>query len=353
MDDFAPRVLDWFRHHGRHDLPWQGGDDGDRPYRVWVSEIMLQQTGVSTVIGYFERFVARFPDVDTLARADLDEVLALWSGLGYYARARNLHRTAGILRAEHGSHLPADLESLTALPGVGRSTAGAILSTSLDVRAAVLDGNVKRVLARHAGVEGWPGRPVVARRLWELAEVRTPAEDYADYTQAMMDLGATVCTARSPECGQCPVATDCVARIEDRIGELPGRKPAAGTRRCRTALFPLVVSQTPEGPAVLLERRPDKGIWGGLYCPPELDEGTDPAVWAEGLGLQVIEHHDLPVVEHSFTHYDLRMLPVVLRVTGANTDSPGWYTLDEATDLGLPAPVRTLVERLGHGGWPG
>ncbi|MEM1440588.1 MAG: A/G-specific adenine glycosylase, partial [Pseudomonadota bacterium] len=222
MTDFAARVLDWFEHHGRKDLPWQ--HDRSR-YRVWVSEVMLQQTQVATVIGYFERFMARFPDVVTLADAPTDDVLALWSGLGYYARARNLHAAAQQVRDRHGGAFPGDFDAVVALPGVGRSTAGAILSLADDARHAILDGNVKRVLARHETIEGWPGRTAVLKALWQAAEQFTPDTRVADYTQAMMDLGATLCTRRAPGCEACPVRTTCRARAEGRIDELPGRKP--------------------------------------------------------------------------------------------------------------------------------
>ena len=219
---FHRRLLHWFRHHGRHDLPWQSPRDA---YRVWVSEIMLQQTQVATVIPYFERFMARFPDLASLASADLDQVLHLWTGLGYYARARNLHRAAGVIVAEHGGRFPTDFEAVLALPGIGRSTAGAILAQACDQRHAILDGNVRRVLARHRAIEGWPGQKAVENTLWALAEELTPAEDVADYTQAIMDLGATVCTRSQPRCAACPLAEDCQARAAGRQADFPGRRP--------------------------------------------------------------------------------------------------------------------------------
>src|SRR5690606_8097985 len=249
VNDFARRLLAWFDRCGRHDLPWQRDR---RPYAVWVSEIMLQQTQVATVIPYFERFVARFPDVEVLAEASLDDVLALWSGLGYYARARNLHRAAQLVVERYGGDLPDSLDELMALPGIGRSTAGAILAQAHGVRAPILDGNVKRVLARHAGIEGWPGEREVEQTLWAIADERTPSERVADYTQAIMDLGAMLCTRRRPACTVCPVVEDCRAcrlGIQER---LPSPRPKRERPRRRRMMLVVRDSQG----RVLLERRP-------------------------------------------------------------------------------------------------
>ena len=243
--DFAARVLHWYDRHGRKDLPWQNTDD---PYRVWVSEIMLQQTQVQTVIPYYQRFMHRFPDVVSLADAGLDEVLQHWSGLGYYARARNLHHAAEIIRDRYDGRFPATIEAVSELPGVGRSTAGAILALTFGQRHAILDGNVKRVLARHAAVDGWPGRTAVARQLWELAEARTPTARVGDYTQAMMDLGATLCTRSAPACGNCPVSGDCAA-----LGKALGR----GARHGREAGSAVVCGRQDQH--LLQRRRPPRG----------------------------------------------------------------------------------------------
>jgi A/G-specific adenine glycosylase len=260
VTEFPARLLAWFDAHGRKDLPWQAPKDA---YRVWVSEIMLQQTQVQTVVPYFERFMQRFPDVLTLADAAQDEVLQYWSGLGYYARARNLHRAARNVRDQHDGVFPDTLEAVMDLPGIGRSTAGAILSISFDQRHAILDGNVKRVLARHERVAGWPGTTSVAKTLWEIAERHTPAARVADYTQAIMDLGATLCTRSRPACERCPVASDCEALASDTVGDYPGRKPKKNKPLRETTM----VLASFDG-HVYLERRPEVGIWAACgACP--------------------------------------------------------------------------------------
>lgn len=320
---FSDRLLAWFERHGRHDLPWQ---HPRTPYRVWVSEIMLQQTQVTTVIPYFERFMARFPTLQSLAAAEPDDVLALWSGLGYYARARNLHRAARHCVEHHGDELPTDFDALVALPGIGDSTANAIVSQVTDEPAVVLDGNVRRVVARHAAIEGWPGRSAVHRALWQASEARLPAHRGADYTQAIMDLGATVCTARQPGCERCPVADDCSALVEGRVDAFPGRKPATPVRE---VTLPLLVIDDGAG-RVLLERRPTRGIWGGLWSLPE---GEHPAARA------------LPEREHRLTHRRLTLRPAHL--SDASTE-PGerqaWFRAAEWATLGLPKPIRDLLE---------
>lgn len=339
MTGFASRLLRWYAAHGRHDLPWQQPRSA---YRVWLSEIMLQQTQVATVRGYFARFVARFPDLAALAAADIDEVLALWSGLGYYARARNLHRCARLIVAEHGGEFPQRLDALCALPGIGRSTAGAILAQAYGQRQAILDGNVKRVLARHAGIDGWPGEPAVTRRLWAQAEARLPRQRLADYTQALMDLGATVCTARAPACAQCPVRADCVARIEDRVAQLPTPRP----RRARPQrhAWLLLIEDTA---GFLLERRPPVGIWGGLWCPPLIEAETWQEAAARRYG-RVRTAVELPQIRHGFTHFELRITPLRLRLPQAPAADAEteWLTIAAALDRGLPAPVRRLFESL-------
>lgn len=338
MNDFAKRLLSWWQQHGRHDLPWQLERT---PYRVWVSEIMLQQTQVATVVDYFQRFMLRFPTLKTLAAADLDEVLALWSGLGYYARARNLHHAARLCRERHGGELPEDAEALEALPGIGRSTAHAILAQAWNRRAPILDGNVKRVLARHAGIDGWPGRSEVLKQLWQASDHRTPADQAADYTQAIMDLGAGICTPRKPACLLCPVSEDCRARLEDRIAELPGRKPPKVRPHRETTLLVIL----DRAGRVLLERRPPTGIWGGLWCLPEAT-AVDTSEHAQDFG-------DIPPILHQFTHFSLTLHFTLLMEP---TDLPNildreqrWFDLSEALKAGLPRPIRTVLETLGDG----
>ncbi len=341
--DFARRVLAWYERHGRHDLPWQCPAT---PYRVWISEIMLQQTRVETVRGYFDRFMQRFPDVATLAAADIDEVLGLWSGLGYYARARNLHRAAQSMVAEHGGEVPDDPAVLTGLPGIGRSTAGAILSLGHGRHHAILDGNVKRVLARHAGVEGWPGRTPVQRSLWAIAEERTPAARTAAYNQAMMDLGAMVCLRR-PVCDACPVAADCSARRTGRTADIPAPKPKREIPRRETVA--LVIQRGEDG-AILLERRPPSGIWGGLWSLPEFVDDADLKSWV-ATRFGDVDLEPLTPVEHAFTHFRLRIHPRRVHLSGAvdgvrEGADHGWYLPDDAPG-GLPAPIRRLADRLG------
>jgi A/G-specific adenine glycosylase len=297
--DFASRVLAWFDQHGRKDLPWQ---EHINPYRVWVSEIMLQQTQVKTVIPYFERFNAAFPDVHALAAAGEDEVLHLWTGLGYYARARNLHRAAKCVAEHHGGTFPSSVEELSQLPGIGRSTAGAIASIAYRQRAAILDGNVKRVLARYQAVEGWPGSSSVQRRLWDLAEAYTPGDRVADYAQAMMDLGATLCTRARPECERCPLVTDCVAFAHGTQADYPGRKPKKALP-VRATTFLMVQSGSGE---IWLEKRPGQGIWGGLWCFPEIDRAEAGKNWCiDQWGIEPSAVQTWAPFRHTFSHYHL------------------------------------------------
>ncbi len=343
MNAFASRLLAWFDVHGRHDLPWQHPRSA---YRVWVSEIMLQQTRAETVIPYFLAFMARFPDVRALADAPADEVLHLWSGLGYYARARNLHRAARHVMAVHGGELPANRHELEALPGVGRSTAAAIVAQAFGQSEAILDGNVRRVLARHAGIDGWPGGAAVQRRLWSVAEERIPGLRMADYTQAMMDLGATVCTRSRPDCPRCPVAADCVALAEDRVADLPAPRPSRALP-VRTRWAGLL--SAPEG--VYLERRLASGIWGGLYSLPEREDAGELRDWilSRWPGARQIEP---PVdrIGHVFSHYrlDLRILRFALPSATCGImegEQAIWYNSRLPMRVGLPAPIeRFLIE---------
>jgi A/G-specific adenine glycosylase len=345
---FPDRLLAWAARHGRHDLPWQRERSA---YRVWVSEVMLQQTQVATVIPYFERFMQRFPDLPALAAAPLEDVLAHWAGLGYYARARNLHRAAGIVATAGLHDLPPERAALEALPGIGRSTAAAILALTFGERHAILDGNVKRVLARHRGIAGEPAQAAVLQRLWAVAEDCTPQADVAAYTQAVMDLGAMICTRSKPACIRCPVATDCVAHREGRVAELPTPKRRREQPwRERWALL----LQTDDG-HVWLERRPPAGIWGGLLALPEFASAEDLAGWCRARGLSG-DTRELPPVEHVFTHFRLRLHPrhLCLSAAFAPTATPVamegmdglWYKPSQSgagPGPGLPAPIQRLL----------
>jgi A/G-specific adenine glycosylase len=340
MRGFAQRIVAWQRTHGRNDLPWQQSRD---PYRIWVSEIMLQQTQVSTVIPYYERFIASFPDVRALAAASLDDVLAHWSGLGYYSRARHLHRAASIIRDDHGGCFPDRVDAIAALPGIGRSTAAAIVVFAYGAREAILDGNVKRVLARVCGIEGYSGDKAVADGLWRAAEKLLPREDVESYTQGMMDLGAMVCGRRSPQCHLCPVKTSCVARKTRRTSELPAPRPRKERPHRRTTM--LVLEHRDE---VLLEKRPAPGIWGGLWCLPEIHPGEDPETFCmRRFGLQVQTMERLPDVEHGFTHFTLTITPVRLAVTPSRCDAqePGhqWLHKDRIEGVAKPAPLARIL----------
>jgi len=363
---FADAVIEWQRRAGRHGLPWQSSRD---PYRIWISEIMLQQTQVSTVLGYYERFLDRFPDVHALAAASLDEVLALWSGLGYYSRARHLHACARALVERHGGRFPSEPAALEALPGIGRSTAAAIVAFAHGVPAAILDGNVKRVLARVFAIGGVPGVPAVTRQLWSVAQRELPVAGdgrIESYTQGLMDLGATVCAPLRPRCAECPVAGRCEARRTDRIGELPGARAARRLGE-RTAEWVLVCAAD----AVLLERRAPRGLWGGLWSLPEFaapraaDPGAadrpDPGAGAIGdwtaarIGQVVGPVRLHGEIRHAFTHFRLRA-----RVWRADADrAPGpapegleWVALTGLADAPLPRPVRTLLATLGGADQP-
>jgi A/G-specific adenine glycosylase len=338
----AQRLIDWHAVHGRHHLPWQQ----DRsPYRVWVSEIMLQQTQVAAVIPYYERFMHRFPDVRVLADAPVDEVLHLWSGLGYYARARNLHRAAAHIRDACGGAFPESFEAVAALPGIGRSTAGAILALSRDQRFAILDGNVRRVLARYFGESAPRGR-ALEERLWELSERCTPHARVADYTQAIMDLGATVCLRRRPLCAQCPLTEGCFAQRTGRQHELP----AARRARARSArhVFMLVALE-PAG-AVLLERRPQRGVWGGLWCLPEFASASAAHAYVcDALDASSDPPQPLGPIEHAFTHFDLTITPLLVRCASERSvreEGALWYNIQAPARVGLPAPVTGLLSRL-------
>jgi A/G-specific adenine glycosylase len=344
MSDFARTVIAWQARHGRHDLPWQGTRDA---YRIWLSEIMLQQTQVATVIPYYQRFVARFPDIATLAAAPEDDVLRLWSGLGYYSRARNLHRAAQLVMERHGGAFPQSRADIEALPGIGRSTAAAVAGFAFGARAAILDGNVKRVLARHFAVDGFPGEREVEQELWQLAESLLPTDANGPYIQGLMDLGATVCTTRAPGCGRCPVQSTCRAFAEDRVAELPAPRPRKAVPRRSTAMLLLVKDGD-----VLLQKRPPTGVWGGLWSLPEVDVQADVVRVARlQYGCEVSAVEPLGTLRHAFTHFTLDITPIVARVTAMQPRAaqPGvmWLALGEASGAAVPTPVRKLLVALG------
>ena len=341
MKSFATRIVTWQQRHGRHSLPWQATRD---PYRIWLSEIMLQQTQVATVIPYFGRFVARFPDLPTLAAASEDDVLALWSGLGYYSRARNLHAAARALMAGHGGTFPATPAAIAHLPGIGRSTAAAIAALAFSQPCAILDGNVKRVLARHGGIAGWPGDKKVETALWALAESLLPRTGIEAYTQGMMDLGALLCTRSEPACAACPVNVDCIAYTQRRIDELPTPRPKK-TLPEKTIQMLLLLDRG----ELMLEKRPPQGVWGGLWSLPELAPDADAAGHCrDRFGFITLTQQVLPHFMHSFTHFKLHIRPIQLHLAPRHAAPPGqiWLTLADALDAALPAPVRTLVKQL-------
>jgi A/G-specific adenine glycosylase len=340
---FAARLLSWFDVFGRHDLPWH---QPRTAYHVWVSEIMLQQTQVQTVMPYYQRFMARFPDIKALADATTDEVLAHWAGLGYYARGRNLHKAAQIIQSEYAGEFPTHFEQIVALPGIGRSTAGAILAQAYQQRFAILDGNVKRVLTRFYAVEGWPGEKKVESVLWQKAEVllqAVPDNRLADYTQAMMDLGASVCARARPGCAHCPLNADCQAWLLNRVKDFPASKPKKAMPIRETWMLLKLNAQG----QVALQRRPDKGIWGGLYSLAEFD--TKNAVFGSGVdGNSLLEW---PSIKHTFSHFHLRIYPLVARAglscaEPVEGDAEQWFDLEAALALGLPAPIKLLLEKI-------
>jgi A/G-specific adenine glycosylase len=340
---FAAKLITWQKKHGRHDLPWQGTRD---PYAIWVSEIMLQQTQVATVIPYYNRFLARFRDVAALAAAPLDEVLRLWSGLGYYSRARNLHGAAQEIVTTHGGRFPRRIEQVAALPGIGRSTAAAICVFAFGARHAILDGNVKRVLARLRGIKGYPGERQIAESLWREAERLLPRRGVEAYTQGLMDLGAAICTRVKPRCVECPAHDGCIARRRGWVAALPGPRPRKKRPHKRTVM--LVLTRAGE---VLLEKRPVAGIWGGMWCLPEAARKTDlEAYCLKRFGARVTEIEELAMIAHGFTHFSLDIRPLRVRVSALVPQSaePGlvWLPFEEARGAAIPAPVRRILAAL-------
>jgi A/G-specific adenine glycosylase len=329
-ESLAQRVIEWQKVFGRHDLPWQNTTDA---YRIWLSEVMLQQTQVVTVVDYYQRFLRQFPTVADLAAASIDEVLALWSGLGYYSRARNLHRCAQVVVEQYGGQFPMSQTDLATLPGIGRSTAAAISAFAYGQSTAILDGNVKRVFCRVFGIEGYPGKAPIENQLWQIAEVEKPVGGVQAYTQGLMDLGATLCTRQKPVCEKCPLRTRCVAFQSNRQAELPTRKPKKAAVS-KVANFEL----TRLDAKILLERRPPSGVWGGLWCLPQCQDvpKTSKAIAS---------------FEHSFTHF--KMLAQIFQfprasqsIASINDDSRRFVTLEQALALGLPAPIRIYLESL-------
>lgn len=344
----SSRLLRWFDRHGRKDLPWQleTGTGGRDAYRVWLSEVMLQQTQVATVVGYFERFTSALPTLRDLAEADEDTVLALWSGLGYYRRARFLHHAARICMAQHGGQLPRDFTALKALPGIGRSTAGAILAQAHGLRFPILDGNVKRVLTRYHGIHGDPAESAVEKQLWLHAETHTPKRRVADYTQAIMDLGATVCVRSRPHCEVCPLAEDCVAFRDDLSAQLPTRKAGKSIPTRATVMLVLRDKQD----RILLERRGAQGVWSGLWSLPEAID-PDSAWRLAQKHARVDDAQALTPFTHVFSHYRLNIEPLLFDDASAHpgvADNPHlrWCSVSEIATLGLPAPVRKLLGKV-------
>ncbi|WP_159865031.1 MULTISPECIES: A/G-specific adenine glycosylase [unclassified Raoultella] len=342
---FSTQVLEWYDKYGRKTLPWQ---IGKTPYKVWLSEVMLQQTQVATVIPYFERFMARFPTVIDLASAPLDEVLHLWTGLGYYARARNLHKAAQQVASQHGGEFPQTFDEVAALPGVGRSTAGAILSLSLGKHFPILDGNVKRVLARCYAVSGWPGKKEVEKQLWGISEEVTPAKGVERFNQAMMDLGAIVCTRSKPKCELCPLNNGCEAYANNSWTQYPGRKPKQ-TIPQRSGYFLLMQ----HGDEVFLAQRPPVGLWGGLFCFPQFEDQEALREWLAQRQIQADNLTQLTAFRHTFSHFHLDIVPMWLTVhsSGACMDEAGalWYNLAQPPSVGLAAPVERLLQQLKAG----
>lgn len=339
---FARQVLDWYHKFGRKTLPWQ---QEKTPYKVWLSEVMLQQTQVTTVIPYFERFMERFPTVSDLARAPLDQVLHLWTGLGYYARARNLHKAAQIVANQHAGKFPETFDQVVALPGVGRSTAGAILSLSLGKHFPILDGNVKRVLARCYAVSGWPGKKEVENRLWEISEHVTPAQEVSQFNQAMMDLGAMICTRSKPKCELCPINNRCMAYANHSWANYPGKKPKV-TIPERTGYF--LIMQHQDG--IFLTQRPAIGLWGGLYCFPQFTTESELHDWLAQRQIPTDNLTQLNAFRHTFSHFHLDIVPIWLHISsfsGCMDEEAGlWYNLAQPPFVGLAAPVERLLQQL-------
>ncbi|MDF1655082.1 MAG: A/G-specific adenine glycosylase [Coxiellaceae bacterium] len=345
MKNFARRLIRWQQRFGRHDLPWQHNPSA---YRVWISEIMLQQTQVTTVIPYYQRFMRTLPSLKQLANAPQDDVLHLWSGLGYYSRARNLHKTAQLIQSEFKGRFPKDVDTLITLPGIGRSTAGAIASFAFNQPTVILDGNVKRVLARTHAIEGWYGKADVLKRYWQLAEQLTPANNTQSYNQGLMDLGSSICTRSKPICSECPLKDDCIAFQTDTIKQYPTPKAKANSRRIEQRYFVIVINKNNQ---ILLYRRPESGIWGGLWSLPECGIERDLRTVAQdnwGLELESIQH--LTPRSHQFSHYQLDLFPILATTTSNQIDlKPNiWYNFDQPLPGGIAAPIQRILQEYQH-----
>lgn len=340
---FTEPLLLWFQHHGRHDLPWQ---HPRTPYRVWVSEIMLQQTQVKTVIPYFKTFMARFPDIQTLAEAEEDDILSLWSGLGYYSRARNLHKTARQLKQHFNSLLPDTFEDLIKLPGIGPSTAAAILSLAFNKPAAILDGNVKRILCRYFEIEGPPDKTHVNQQLWKLAKACLPAEHHANYTQAIMDLGALCCTLKNPDCNHCPLKANCLAYQHGTVLTFPNKKKKIA-KPSKTQQFLLMHTNNTQ---IYLEKRTPNGLWGGLWCTPMIEENACLVSYLKKhYEVEAYDIQPLLTMKHTFTHFHLHIkawsLNIQIPEGVSMSQFPGrWFSINEAATLGISKPIKTLLD---------
>ena len=343
---FSNALLNWFDSHGRKSLPWQ---QNRNPYWIWVSEIMLQQTQVDTVIPYYQKFITRFPDIETLANASPDDVMSMWAGLGYYARARNLHKAAQQICQRHNGEFPTDFNDVVELAGIGRSTAGAILAFSCNQRHAILDGNVKRVLSRVCGIFGYPGTKSVENTLWEIADSLTPDLRVADYTQGIMDLGATLCTRSKPKCNTCPMQTECVAQSQNLQSQLPESKPK--THRPLRHIRMILIDDGAQN--YFLVKRPPSGIWGGLWSFPEIsDEDVNHQDWCHNqLGLNVGPGTPLDPIRHGFTHFELNIQPILCDLTGSNDQIMDgtdflWYNQTSDNKIGIPAAAAKIFNQL-------
>lgn len=340
MGNFAQTLITWQKQYGRHDLPWQHTRD---PYAIWVSEIMLQQTQVSAVIGYYQRFMTRFPTIASLAQAEQEEVMQHWSGLGYYSRARNLHHAAQTIMREHQGQFPQDFSTIQTLKGIGRSTAAAIVAFAFNQSQTILDGNVKRVLARYHAIQGWPGLLAIEQQLWQLAEQHMPSEDIPTYIQSLMDFGATLCTRGKPKCDACPIKPQCQAYQQSLVAQLPTPKPRKPLPEKSVTM--MVILKAGE---VLLEKRPNQGIWGGLWSLPEIashEIATEAALSRYGLSCEALE--TLPTFQHAFTHYKLHISPQPLEVVGQKNGAlinVVWINVEDAIDAAIPTPVRSILK---------
>ena len=340
---FAEAIIAWQKQHGRHDLPWQNTTN---PYAIWVSEIMLQQTQVTAVISYYAKFIGRFPTIASLANATQEEVLQYWSGLGYYSRARNLHAAAQKIVDDFGGKFPQDFDDILSLPGIGRSTAAAISTFALNIPQPILEGNVKRVFARHFNIAGWPSAPKVMQQLWQIAERENPTHEAIAYTQGLMDLGATLCTRAKPKCPACPINASCVALTNDLTNKLPTPKPRKALPEKSTTMM-IIIHQH----EVLLEKRPQTGIWGGLWSLPEIEMHEIASVVAKSrLGLEVEAAEPFATVNHAFTHFKLTITPqpllLVKQTLHARPPNMIWLPINEAISAAIPTPVRKILQSL-------